>query len=465
MVAIVKLPDAADGSKQGVDDFLGAGGTLEDLLSLSVSYDKHSFTVEEWPVLAEEAYHGPAGEVVRAVEDNTESDPVALLLEFKSRFGSAIGRGAHFRVEGDRHFLKLNYISVGKTSKGRKGTAAGRVNVLLSQIDANWTENCIESGLSSGEGLIHRVRDKVERKNQKTGETEVVDAGVSDKRLFVEEPEFSSPLTVMSREGNTLSMVIRNAWDDKPLSNLTKKDGGETATHSHITISGHITTTDLHKHLSESKLGGGIANRFLFALVKRSKVLPKGGAQDVFSEDLLGTLRESLAFGREEREIDLSEDMEEEYGYSADELWCDIYEDLSEGEPFLIGSVISRAEAQVRRLATLYAVLDRSREVQVAHLLAALAVWQYCEDSARILFGQKAGDRKADAILDALRDAGGEGLMRTELYELLDRHVTSRELTSLLKELEGAGWIFCTKEDTGKPGPRPERWFIVGGDI
>ena len=49
-----------------------------------------------WPTLAPEALHGLAGEVVRTIEPHSESDPVALLLQFLSAFGNAIGRGPYF---------------------------------------------------------------------------------------------------------------------------------------------------------------------------------------------------------------------------------------------------------------------------------------------------------------------------------------------------------------------------------
>ena len=49
------------------------------------------------------------------------------------------------------------------------------------------------------------------------------------------------------------------------------------------------------------------------------------------------------------------------------------------------------------------------------HLEAALAVWQFCEDSAKYIFGERIGDKNADALLDALREAEN-GLTRTEIY-------------------------------------------------
>jgi len=71
-----------------------------------------------WPQpLAEAAYHGLAGEVVRTIEPHTESDPVALLLQFLAFFGSCINRSAYYLVEGDKHFANLFLVMVGQSSK------------------------------------------------------------------------------------------------------------------------------------------------------------------------------------------------------------------------------------------------------------------------------------------------------------------------------------------------------------
>jgi hypothetical protein len=277
---------------------------------------------------------------------------------------------------------------------------------------------------------------------------------------LVEEPEFASPLTVMQRDGNTLSMVVRSAWDDRTLQTLTKTSG-ERSTGSHITVVGHITKKELLKHLTEEKLGSGIANRFVFALVRRSKRLPHGGADDAFDVKQIHALKKGLEVGKTPRRIDLSEEVEELYGYSAVELWEEVYGDLSEGKPGLYGAVISRAEAQVRRMATVYAVLDCSHVVRVDHLLAALAVWQYAEQSAYLIFGDRTGDMVADEILEALREAGEEGMSRTEIHDLFGRHLKGRVLGAILRDLEAQGQIYKKKlpkgEGVGRP---PEVWCI-----
>ncbi len=73
----------------------------------------------------------------------------------------------------------------------------------------------------------------------------------------------------------------------------------------------------------------------------------------------------------------------------------------------MLGAVTARAEAIVMRLAVVYAVLDGRTHIGVEHLRAALAVWQYCEDSARYVFGDALGDPVADELLEALRGAAG----------------------------------------------------------
>ena len=58
----------------------------------------------------------------------------------------------------------------------------------------------------------------------------------------------------------------------------------------------------------------------------------------------------------------------------------------------------------------IYAILDGQTEIGVAHLNAALAVWDYCQASAKHIFGEASGDPLVDDILEALTRAGADGL-------------------------------------------------------
>ena len=93
-------------------------------------------------------------------------------------------------------------------------------------------------------------------------------------------------------------------------------------------------------------------------------------------------------------------------------IWEACYHDLSEGRPGLLGSVTSRAEAQVVRLALTYALLDEASCIEPAHLRAALAVWKYSrEQSALAIFGTSTGNPLADDILRMLK-ASHDGMTR-----------------------------------------------------
>ena len=401
-----------------------------------------------WPVLADEALHGLAGEIVEAIEPHTEADPVAVLVNLLCSFGNAIGRGAYFRVGADTHYLKVNAGLVGETSKGRKGMSWGHVRELMRAADSEWIEERVLHGLSSGEGLIYAVRDRVEGENKK-GESVVLDSGVEDKRLLVLEAELAGVLKVMSREGNTLSPVIRQAWDDGALQTLTKNSPMK-ATGAHVSIIGHITKAELLRHLTETEVANGFANRFIWLLVKRSKTLPFGGEwYKVDTAPLVERLDSALEFGKAPVEVS--------WGEGARKVWREVYGPLSEGKPGLFGAVVGRAEAQAVRLAAIYAVMDESYEIEREHLLAALALWEYAEASARYIFGDATGDPVADQIDEALEAAGGNEMTRTEISRLLGRNRSAERINRALNLLLNIGRVRRETEETrGRP---LERWF------
>ena len=269
-----------------------------------------------WPMLAEEALCGLPGDIVAEIAPHTEADQVAVISSVLVAFGNAIGRGAYFRVGADLHHLKLNVALVGDTSKGRKGMSWGYPRELMRAADERWIDERVLHGLSSGEGLIYAVRDRLEGENKK-GEPVVLDEGVEDKRLLVMEAELAGVLKVMSREGNTLSPVIRQAWDDGALQTLTKNSPMK-ATDAHVSQIGHISKAELLRHLTQTEAANGFANRFIWLLVRRSKELPFGGEwHRVDTAPLVGRLSLALEFG--------SAPVLVTWGDSAREIWREVY--------------------------------------------------------------------------------------------------------------------------------------------
>ncbi len=386
------------------------------------------------PSLHANALHGLAGVLTLAIDPYTEADPVAVLLNILTAFGNVVGSHAHFLVEHTKHPFRLFAALVGLTAKGRKGTSWSTPRYVFAAIDEGWAKDRVTSGLSSGEGVVYAVRDErwekqpVRQKGRVVDYQRVlVDEEVSDKRLLLVEEELSQALKVMSREGNILSPILRQAWDTGVLNPLTKNNPIR-ATNAHISIIGHITKAELLRYLDDTEMANGYANRFLWALTRRSKKIPNPtGVPDSLLNPLIIELQKAINAAKNIGEM--RRDVE------AETWWTEFYDDLSEGQPGLFGAITARAEVQVMRLAAIYAAIDGVSLIEVPHIKAGLAVWRYCEASARYIFGDSTGDPTADRMLSALQEHGE--LDRTAVRDLFARNMPGawidRALTLLIQ--------------------------------
>jgi hypothetical protein len=462
-----KPPIGAEEMQQIVRNVLTQPDRVEGVADVELEHDAvPAIPVRHWPApVGDAAYCGVFGACVQTLAPHTEADPIALLVHVLVSFGNAIGRSAHWRAEADVHYLNLFAALVGETAKGRKGVSGNQSRHLLRAIDLDWVERCNKSGLSSGEGLIWAVRDPIEKQQPIKDhgrvteyQTVVEDPGIADKRLLVTEAEFASTLRVLERDGNTLSALLRQAWDGHDLRVLTKNSPA-TSTAPHISLLVHITRDELRRYLGRTEAGNGFGNRFLWACVRRSKVLPDGGGA-VDWDPLVGELRASIAHARKAGELHRDR--------GAADLWRHVYGPLSDGRPGLLGAMTARAEAQVMRLASLYALGERSYVVTRAHLEAALALWRYCFDSARYIFGDCLGDSTADAILQALRGAAETGLTRAEiLHHVFGRNKPAADIVRALGVLEEAQLARHSPDPSGGGVKPADRWFATsrGDDL
>ena len=388
-----------------------------------------------WPNLAEEAYVGLLGEFVKTVAPYSEADPVAILLHTLVGGGNLIGPGPHARVEHLPHPPRLNTVFVGRTASARKGTAWNAPLHLFSNVDEQWSLKRIKSGLSSGEGLIVPVKD---------GE---------DRRLLIMESEFASALKVLEREGNTLSPIVRDAWDHGNLSFLEKRDQ-VAATGAHISIIGHITIDELQRSLAVTERANGFANRFLFALVRRSKLMPsgRGTPPETLQPYFLRFLR-TIESARTRGELHRDDE--------AEALWVEVYPKLEEELPGLTGAMLARGAAQTLRLSLIYSLLDENEvkhpqpAIRAHHLLAALAVWDYCKASVKFIFGDSVGEPVADKLYRAIKEGPQTD---TDLNKVLGKHDYGRKDPALVL-LTRLNRVHQAMVQTAG---RPARWWHEG---
>jgi hypothetical protein len=107
-------------------------GTLfDDPPSQQPAHSPRSSTVPPpaaWPTPPDPAAnHGLLGEIVRALEPETEADPFAILTQLLVAFGTAVGRRANFQIEATPHHPHEFLLLVGSSASN-----------LRSVIPASW---------------------------------------------------------------------------------------------------------------------------------------------------------------------------------------------------------------------------------------------------------------------------------------------------------------------------------------
>lgn len=370
------------------------------------SFSCFSSPSKERPRLASAALYGPAGEIVRRLAPHTEADPAAMYAQLLAGLGSLIGNGAYFVADGARHHPNIFTVICGRTAKARKGTSWARVKNVLSELDDLWLTTRVKSGVVSGEGVIEAFRDD------------------SDKRLLLIEGEFGQVLQSMKREGNTVSVLLRSAWDGVRLAVLRRKDPIDVEG-AHVSMIGHITLPELHRLLASVEISNGLANRCLWVFADRERLLPEGGVAPDLSAPM-EQLQAAIIAARDRGQV--------KRDHSARDLWATMYADLSQEPPGKMGEILSRGEAQVMRLALLFALLDAAPAISCEHLNAALALWRYCEASASRIFADNLISPMARKILNAL---AGESLTMSQVHGLFRNNAKKSEIENALTELKG----------------------------
>jgi hypothetical protein len=467
----VQLPPGLNGAKQGVDDFLVASGAsganaFDELVEKAIpvitiipggagSAGGGPISVIKIipPTLGVAAYHGPIGQFLQAVAPLTEATDAGILAHLLPAIGTIIGPGPY--THGTKQPARVNTVLVGPTSTGRKGTALAPVDELMGMVDAGFWQAQRVGGLSTGEGLVAKVADpKVW--NKETGEYE--DGPPVEKRLYVVEEEFSKVLAQLRRDGNILSQVLRESYDSGNLSVMTRKEPLQ-AFGAHIAITGHITPEELHDRFNHIEMANGFGNRFLWFLVKSDKMLAR-------CQPIPTSIYQKFApiFGRHNNaDISPFQYIVHEglvnpvpLATPAMERWeKEIYPYLREDRPGLAGALLARGPSMVLRVAFMYYLLDppstgESRGIGLAHLDAAMAVWNYCEESVQMLFKTRSGTLLGDKVLSLL--ANGP-MTKDKMNDHLSPK-QKQEIGAVLAQLEAAGQVVKEQEQKTGPGRR-----------
>jgi hypothetical protein len=412
-----------------------------------------------------EAFHGVAGKIVKTMLPHTEASAESLLLQLLVIIGNRLGRCAYVYA-GAKLFPNEYVVCVGSTARGRKGSGLRMVEYLLEEVSPEWLDDCIDSNMQTGEGIVQRIRD--ERRGIPPGRPKksdpleppqevILDAGVGDKRLQLVEEEFSYTIKQAHRRGNTLVEALRQAWDSPRALRTTNKNSPLKASDPHVSLIGHCTKDELVNTITEVELTNGFANRILWCGTERRELLPDAQWLDwkqypLILDELKVVFQQY--FANTEEPVRFKRDQE------AEELWQTLYRKFNnEKGSGIMDAVLVRDTSHLLKLALIFAILDQAKEIKRVHLEAAWAICDFSQASARWIFGMTTGSYLANQILWALRRSK-EGMERTVIYrDVCNRNTPSTKLDQALSVLTKNGLV-QVKLQRSKKGQLTEIWTV-----
>ena len=224
------------------------------------------------PVPVPEMLPGLLNDIAMACAERSEAVPVAVAINVLVRMAALVGPMLYLPIGDERRLLNEFVLMVGPTGLGKGASNHGparifkRVEELLeldlqNQFQAGKSQGINQyshlkvhtGGLSSGEGLAASMDDGNE------GDAKAV----TDKRLLVFESEFSNTMSMHQRAGNTVTMVLRNAFDGIDIKPMTKRDKVRVSD-PYLCLMASITASELNSHEQSKNLAyNGMLNRFL----------------------------------------------------------------------------------------------------------------------------------------------------------------------------------------------------------
>jgi hypothetical protein len=414
---------------------------LEYAEEMEKEYPVLPYASQSGPSWDDSILYGKAGQLVRKICQYNEAHPVGVMLDLLVSLGSLFGPNPHFLINSTRHGTNEFVARIGETSRGRKGSGRDAVDEILKLVDRDWYRDKVQSGFGSGESIVNEIRDSsvTTITDTKKGTSKaVVKPGVEDKRLFIREGELSRVFVLASKEGGTASAILRDGWDSKALRNKVKGAANNGLSNScvcmspHLSLSGDITAGELKKTMPEGSDTNGFANRFLYVYTSRVKLCPQGGPQLNLTDEIV-YFYEAIQLAQTRKIVPLSSGARKLMG----KIYLQQEEDQSEG---IVGAMTARAAAHIRRLATIIALAEKSAVVEVEHLRAAEALWDYCYDSVKYVFTKTTRDQERILSWIERESMTGKAVtLRRVREELYGKHKSADWVRSQVEQLVQQG--------------------------
>ena len=373
------------------------------------------------------------GKSILKICEDVEASPIAILTQLLTMFGNVVGRSIYFPLNASSNLYSNIYtVVVGETSRGRKGTSYGVANKIIFESTEQYGK-CCKVGLSTGEGIIHAIRNPTEEDN-----------GVSDKRLLLTETEFARALEVIKRDKETTSSVLRDSWDSPPSIATLTKTNPSIASDPHIGFIGHITPNEFRSKLSAKEISNGFANRFIPIYSMRMNTIPRAKNLD------FSTLFDTDDFKRRINDLPINNRFELHSDALAyhDELY---YKFEGDSRSELNEELKARGFQNLLKLALIFSRFHGQEAITKESLIYAEEIIDYSHQTIDFLFSKFAKlSKDAKKVLKEIKTHGS--LNRTQIRDLFNRNGTKsltlqQRTNSCKNELLTGEYIEVTESD------------------
>ncbi len=394
------------------------------------------------------------GEIVQLCCQHSEAVPVAVATYALAFFSAYLGPMRHLEIADEQRRLNNYWLLIGPSGMGKGASEYGikrifkRIDERLQQIFAKdvsdgKTQGIVEypsldihdGSLSSGEGLAAAKADSLKiEKNEPPVE-------ITDKRFLLLESEFGNALNHAERSGNTLSHVLRNAYDGKSIKPLTKRDR-TFCSEPYFVLVGNITPKELNSHKQSSVMSmNGMLNRTFIiwtkTTVRHSRPKPMDDKRvSAIAERLAHHLFKARNHSFEthwkkmrsmSKPLDMTND--------AWQLWDEMYPALVNlPDCEAVQTLCRRHRLHIRITAGLLALMNGREVIDKATLYAALAWSDYSRQSVvyacRFFNQQLLSERQqriGHGILQGLQHFKGK-CEKSNLYAWFDNRIRRDEL-------------------------------------
>lgn len=414
-----------------------------------------------FPILDDKALYGPAGLIARA-GFYTSVEPAALIASFLTCAGSHFTRTS-LRMEGESHSPQLFSVLVGSRlirkaafDHARKFFAVsdGATESIPSRSRAAKRKNTstplnVESWeLQQCDDFLDAIAARSDGNEQglRVVQNDAEDTDEIGSKL-ISVTDFQSTL-LATRHRNQLASMMCAAWDNEGAKLFTHRQKRISISKTNVCLLGQISLEDLRAAMPTDSRLSGLTSRILWVCLRRTvdSFEQANGKHANIDQALIANLSSQLAEAINNAPSCIS------LSPKSKVLWYEINEQLlSQEAPGVMGIIMGRSDSHVLRLAALYCLLDNSRNVLPCHLEAAMALWNYCKESARFIFAESKTGEMAQRVLNVLKTGAKT---QTQLHEAFSRHVTAKELAYALTELESKGLArSCRSGAQGKGRP------------